>query len=173
MASHDASSKDYLERIDFVTHRRLTHPEDRMPDNYKDFIKKAFATTKYMKTPNGEILQDIAVSNNRNIKDWPVYKEYFIYGEVLALTQTSFSESMYYVDIADSFERRYRFYIEKSTLESLVDIKTFKMTSRYIGGGFVYKKKESSTILSLSDFYMAKINHLGLIEGPKEKNNEK
>lgn len=40
-----------------------------MPDNYKDFIKKAFVTSKYIKTPYGAVLYDISVTNNWNIKE--------------------------------------------------------------------------------------------------------
>lgn len=173
MASHDATAKDYFEKINALTHYRLTHPDYRLPDNYKDFNKRALATTKYIKTPNGEIIHDISVVNNRNIKEMPAYKENFIYGELIGITKTSFSEEVYYVDILDCFDIRHRFYVDKSILTSMQKPGASDGTTKYIGGGFVYKKKMQSTIMTFADFYVAKINKLGIIEGIKENKDEK
>lgn len=173
MASHDATAKDYFEKINLLTHRRLTYPEYRLPDNYKDFNKRAFVTTKYIKAPTGDVLYDIAVSNNRNIKEWATFKEFFIYGEVVGITKTEFNNDIYYVDILDSFEHRYRFYIDKAVLATLINPATFDRNAKYVGGGFAYKKKENQTILSFADFYIAKIDKIGLIAGLKEKQIEK
>lgn len=167
VASHDASAKDYFEKINSLTHYRLTHPENRMPDNYKDFNKRAFATMKYIKTPNGEIIHDISVTTNRNVKEFPPFKEKFVYGELVGITKTNFSEDVYYVDILDCFDIRHRFYIDKNILTSMQKPGAHDGKSRYIGGGFVYKKKMQSSIMSFSDFYVAKIDKLGLIEGLK------
>ena len=144
-----------------------------MPNNHKDFLKKAFVTTKYIKNANGHILYDISVSNHRNMSEWPVFEERFIYGEVTSISQTKFSETTYYVDILDSFDKRYRFYVTKEMLECLIDINNLEIKDKFIGGGFVFKKKSGSTILSFSDFYMTPINDVGIIKKLKGQKNAK
>lgn len=140
-----------------------------MPDNYKDFNKRANTTSKYIKTPNDDIIYDISIVNNRNIKELQPFKQLFIYGELIKITKTDFDENTYYVDILDCFDIRHRFYITKTILSGIQKPGAYDSNAKYICGGFIFKKKLQSTIMTFSDFYIAKIDSIGLIEITKEK----
>lgn len=88
---------------------------------------------------------------------------------MVAVTKTNFSDTTYYVDIADSYDRRHRYYVEKDVLSTLISIDKYDKGVKYVGGGFVFKKKEASTILSFADFYMTPMNEVGLITNITEK----
>ena len=161
-AANYATAKDYLQKLNQLTYNRLTSPELKLPDSVDGFNSKVHITQKYIKTSTKEDLYSMCIANNPIVSKLDSGKEYFIYGELVAIEVTKHSDEVLYVDIKDCFDKRHRFYVERELYKDIyrtVGIRGVPL----IAGGFVYKKSEKSKILTFSDFWVAPVSDLGII----------
>ena len=162
-ASAQATAGDYLQEINQITYKRLVEPEFRLPDNYKDFNKRVNATLKYINTFTGEILYNIALTNNFNVDKCAVNQEYFAFGLLASHPKvTPFNKSLLYLDIIDCFGRKNRFYADRGTYEEEKK-QIYAGYTNIIVCGFAYKKAATSKIMMLSDFAVRAIDNAGIL----------
>ncbi len=162
VASCEALASDFANKINQLTYDRLLHPY-RLPDNLVEFNHKCQGTLNYIKTANGDILQNISVVGKR-MEDLAFNKEYFVYGMLKGkpIVKTYNGQKVLFLDVSEpnGFTRRYyankEVYIEETS-------RLFDGSVNILVSGFAYKKSPNSKILTFSDFTVKAIDDLGVL----------